>query len=76
MQTGQPIKWDALAIKCGSTTKALGEWPDAANGICVKYACGECDNSNCEADHGQLHELPRVWMTNLVTTLRTGVDNM
>ena len=47
-----------------------------AAGIFVKYACGECVDPNCEADHGQHHELPRLWISNLVTTLREGVKKM
>ena len=75
---GEPgeIKWDELAAKCGSTMKALGSWPSAPCGICVKYACGECRDPNCEADHGYHHELPHDWTNNLVRTLREAVDNM
>ena len=56
--------------------KALGAWPGVAKGICVKFACGECADPECEADHGYHEELPRDWTTNLVTTLRAGVDSM
>ena len=56
--------------------KALGAWPEAPNRICIGYTCGECADPNCEADHGQHHELPRVWVSNLVTNFREGVAKM
>ena len=69
-----PINWDELAAKCGTTMKALGEWPNATNGICGQFACGECADPECQADHGGHDELPREFTTNLVATLRKGVD--
>ena len=65
-----------LAEKCGSTVKDLGVWHEAPNGICIKYACGECSDAACEADHGEHWELPRPWVRDLVTTIREGVKNM
>ena len=70
------IKWDELAAKCGSTMKDLGAWPGVTCGICVPYACGECLDPDCKADHGTHHELPREWTGKLVRTLREAVDNM
>ena len=74
--TGKAIDWNQLAEKCGKTVKALGAWPTAPNGICVKYACGECSNPNCDADHAQHHELPRDWLLGMVKTLKEGVAKM
>ena len=75
-QTGQAIKWDGLAAKCGSTVKDLGAWYEPPNEICIKYACGKCSDAACEADHGEHWELPCLWVRDLVTTLREGVENM
>ena len=70
------IEWDVLAEKCGTTVKDLNTWHEAPNGICVKYACGECPDADCEADHGKHWELPRRWVSDRVTTLREGVEKM
>ena len=74
--TGKAIDWNRLAEKCGSTMKALCAWPTAPNGICVKYACGECCDPNCEADHAHHYELPRAWLHLTSKTLKDSVAKM
>ena len=74
--TGKAIDWNRLAEKCGSTMKALCAWPTAPNGICVKYACGDCGDINCEADHAYHYELPRGWINRMSNTLKEGVAKM
>ena len=74
--TGKAIDWNRLAEKCGKTVKALGAWPTAPKGICVRYACGECSDPNCEADHAAHFELPRGWLNAVSSTLKKGVAKM
>ena len=74
--TGKAINWNRLAKKCGKTVKALCAWHAAPNGICVKYACGECVDPNCEADHARHYEMPRGWLAAVSKTLREGVSKM
>ena len=69
------IKWDELAVKGGSTMKALSTWEGATCGICVPYACGECPDPNCTRDHGKHHELPPDWITRTLGILRKAVGD-
>ena len=56
--------------------KALCAWPTAPNGICVRYACCECGDPNCEADHAHHYELPGEWLHLISRTLKDGVAKM
>ena len=73
---GKPIDWVKLAAACGCTMKDLCAWPGAPKGVCMKYACGECLDPNCEANHAQHFELPTGWLASAIKTIKRGVAKM
>ena len=50
----------------------LCAWPNAPNRVCIKYACGECLDANCKADHARHFELPTGWLSTAAKTLKKG----
>ena len=61
---------------CDTSLDELGTVDGRENVICVKFACGECRSSSCEADHCAHRECPKDWVTATATKLRNGTTKL
>ena len=70
------INWAALTSACGTSLAELAKWEGHNNGICVKFACGECRDATCRADHCCHWDCPPGWMEATAEKLKRGVAKM
>ena len=56
------VRWMEICQVAGLGSRAFMTWPGFNNGICHKYACGECRNRDCTGDHLTCNECPREWV--------------
>ena len=56
------VRWREIYRAAESGPRAFMTWPGFNNGICHKYACGECRNRECTGDHLTCNECPREWV--------------
>ena len=70
------IDWGALTAACGTTLAEIGKMEGRENAICVKYACGQCENPNCKMDHCCHWDCPGAWQQATLPKLKSGVDKL
>ena len=56
------IHWLDVHRAAQTSSKDFMTCPGFNNGICHKYACGECRNRDCPGDHLTCSECPREWV--------------
>ena len=70
------IDWDNLLRAAGTTIDEIQQWSGHDDGICVKYASGECNDVSCKADHCAHWDCPRAWVNATATPIRHGVAKL
>ena len=63
------VMWREVLTASSMRSKAMQQWDGFSNGICRKYACGECRNRQCQAAHLACDECPKEWVRQLAEKL-------
>ena len=70
------INWQALLKASETSLDKLCTHKGHQNGICVKFASGECLDPKCKRDHPAHWQTPRDWVDATAATLSRGTTKL
>ena len=70
------VGWSDLISATSMNLKNLGRWTGYKDGICVRFACGECRSPGCTAAHLEHQDCPRDWVNKAAEALKAAEENL